>query len=93
MDEILGPRHDPPDLGESVGFSERFEVRRHEGHGEAAADDDLLTAHYTERDAQRQLERLADVVAGRGGQATVDGQRLLVVEADGAHHVYRIQHC
>lgn len=91
MGDILGPENDPPDLGESVGYSDRFEVRRHPGQGDPAGPGEPLTAHYTELDAQRQLDRLADVVTGRGGQATVvDGPRLLVVEADGTHHSYSI---
>ena len=90
MSDILGPRNDPPDLGESVGYSDRFEVRRHAGHGDLIDAGEPLTAHYTEQDAARQLGRLADVVTGRGGQATLDGLRLLVVEADGTHHTYAI---
>ena len=90
MGDILGPGNDPPDLGESVGYSDRFEVRRHPGHGDPVGTGEPLTAHYTERDAQRQLDRLADVVTARGGQATVDELRLLVVEADGTHHSYSI---
>lgn len=93
MSDLMGPRNDPADLGESVSYpTNEHEIRRHAGHViPEHGTGELVTRHSSELNALNALSRYADKAIADGGSVDGGGFILYTTSNDGRYlYTYRI---